>query len=1399
MSSAESGHIRTSRRFARRLLAGATAVAMSLAGVVSLVAVAPSASADTAPPVTTPATPTTVSADALPTVQINGVVWSQVTVGNTVYAAGDFTSARPAGAAAGVNETTRNNLLAYDITTGNLITSFNHGLNAPGMVTALSPDGTRLYVGGDFTNVGGAGGGTRGHIAAFNTATGALISTFTPSVDGRVKAIAATNTTVYFGGSFDSVNGVSRTRLAAVSATDGSLLSWSPTADDNIVSTMLINPSGDKVVVGGQFSTLDGQAAPGLGALDPISGALLPFAANQQVQNSGPNAGITSLTTDGTQIYGTGFVFGAGGNLEGIFAADGESGAINWIDDCHGDNYDTLPLGSVIYTVSHSHFCGDIGAFPQTNPWTFERATAFTTYPTGTVAHNPYGGYKDWFGSPAPTQLDWYPTLTTGTYTGQSQAAWSITGNSNYIALGGEFPTVNSTPQQGLVRFAIRSLAPNTVGPRPFATLTPKVTSLSSGTARVGWQTTYDQDNEALTYKVVRDGVTATPVYTVTVNSKFWDRPTIGFTDTGLTPGSTHSYRVYAYDPIGNSNSGSSVPVTIGSATTTPYQTAVKTDGAIDYWRLGESSGTTGYDWAGFNDLVEQSAVTDGAPGAVSGDPNTAATFDGSSNGSAAATTAVVGPDTFTEEAWFQTTSTAGGKIIGLGDAATGTSSNYDRQIYLDNSGHVIFGVYSGGTHTITTTGSYSDGAWHHVVGTLSSAGQVLYVDGIKIGQNTSVTAGQPFTGYWRIGGDNTAGWPAQPSSNFLAGNIDEVAIYPTALTANQVLTHYNDAISPPTNQPPVSSFTATCTGLTCTFDGSASTDADGTVTGYAWNFGDGSTANGVTTTHTYPAAGPETVTLTVTDNSGATGASSKQVSPVISTAPLASDAFNRTVTGGLGTADKGGAWTTIGTAGRLSVAPAAAAFQMPAAGQDAAAYLPGVSTTNAETDVTLSTDKVGTGGGIYEYVAGRRISANNEYHARIQLVGSAVTISLSRLTGSSTDVAIGSALKIAGLTYTPGMALKVRFQVLGTNPTTLNLKVWNAATTEPSTWQLSATDSTPALQANGSVSLRYYLSGSATNAPVVGQATNFAVLPPGGNVPPSAAFTSTCTGLTCTFDGTASSDSDGTLTNYAWNFGDGTTAGPSATTNHTYAANGTYNVTLIVTDNGGATGTVSHAIAPAAGPVVLAADSFNRTVANGLGTADTGGAWTTIGTASRLSVAPGAAALSQPAAGQDAAAYLPGVSSTNTETDVTLSTDKVGTGGGIYEYVAGRRISANNEYHARIQLVGSAVTISLSRLTGSSTDVAIGSALKIAGLTYTPGMALKVRFQVFGTSPTTLNLKVWNAATTEPSAWQITATDSTAGLQVAGAVSLRSYLSGSATNAPVVTRASAFSVVPAV
>src|SRR4051812_33098590 len=178
---------RSSSTASMRTVSGAL-IFLLVAGVLALLA--PGARADTVPTPTSPANPATVTADALPTVQVNGVVWAMVTVGNTVYATGSFSQARPAGAAAGTNQTPRANLVAFNLTTG-VMTTFNHTLNGQGRTIVASPDGSRIYVGGDFTTVDGA---ARGHIAAFNVATGALITTFAPTGNGRVYSLAATNT-----------------------------------------------------------------------------------------------------------------------------------------------------------------------------------------------------------------------------------------------------------------------------------------------------------------------------------------------------------------------------------------------------------------------------------------------------------------------------------------------------------------------------------------------------------------------------------------------------------------------------------------------------------------------------------------------------------------------------------------------------------------------------------------------------------------------------------------------------------------------------------------------------------------------------------------------------------------------------------------------------------------------------------------------------------------------------------------------------------------------------------------------------------------------------------------------------------------------------------------------------
>jgi PKD repeat protein len=80
-----------------------------------------------------------------------------------------------------------------------------------------------------------------------------------------------------------------------------------------------------------------------------------------------------------------------------------------------------------------------------------------------------------------------------------------------------------------------------------------------------------------------------------------------------------------------------------------------------------------------------------------------------------------------------------------------------------------------------------------------------------------------------------------------------------------------------PSNQAPTADFTSSCNALTCSFT-STSSDADGSIAGYSWNFGDGGTSKLQNPSHTYTTAGTYTATLTVTDNQGGTNSVSHSV-----------------------------------------------------------------------------------------------------------------------------------------------------------------------------------------------------------------------------------------------------------------------------------------------------------------------------------------------------------------------------------------------------------------------------------------------------------------------------------------------------------------------------------------
>jgi hypothetical protein len=133
------------------------------------------------------------------------------------------------------------------------------------------------------------------------------------------------------------------------------------------------------------------------------------------------------------------------------------------------------------------------------------------------------------------------------------------------------------------------------------------------------------------------------------------------------------------------------------------------------------------------------------------------------------------------------------------------------------------------------------------------------------------------------------------------------------------------------------------------------------------------------------------------------------------------------------------------------------------------------------------------------------------------------------------------------------------------------------------------------------------------------------------------------------------------------------------------------------------------------------------------------------------------------------------------------MSSDKVGTGNGVYLFTVGRRVSGAGDYRLQTRLRSDGlVGVSILRVDAAGVQTVIKSEVTVASYHFVAGDKLNVRFQVTGTSPTTLRAKVWPAALTEPATWLVTGTDSTAGLQVPGSVGFIAYLSGSGTNAPI-------------
>jgi hypothetical protein len=355
--------------------------------------------------------------------------------GPVVYLAGEFTGLVPA---SGGQPLARPYLAALDVTSGQPVV-FDAQVSGPVRALALSPDGRRLYIGGDFEH---AGGGPAHNLAAIDPATGALDPTFAPPhLNSGVQALLLAGDRLYVGGNFTEIlsNGraVPRPQLAALSAVNGSLLNWKPPTNgggeffgqmgdetsvgDGLIYDLALSGDAQELFVAGTFLNFGGRK--GLVSLDTASGKTTRW----QPEMDRPVFGLALWPGDRHTVFAA--TGGKGGTLK-AFSPGGPTKP-TWEVRTDGDNVGVLASAGTVYLLGHYDFI--VSA----------QSACFRVCPGGPERHH-LAAFDAATGNLDP----WNPSAntSTGPYAGAIGA--------NHLWVGGEFTMINRVAQPGVAQFS---------------------------------------------------------------------------------------------------------------------------------------------------------------------------------------------------------------------------------------------------------------------------------------------------------------------------------------------------------------------------------------------------------------------------------------------------------------------------------------------------------------------------------------------------------------------------------------------------------------------------------------------------------------------------------------------------------------------------------------------------------------------------------------------------------------------------------------------------------------------------------------------------------------------------------------------------------------------------------
>jgi hypothetical protein len=718
-----------------------------------------------------------------------------------------------------------------------------------GTVFGITQVGSWIVVGGSFTSVtphGSSAAQSRPYLFAYDQATGAIDTAFSPKLDGAVNAVipGPTAGTVYVGGRFKTVNGAKSKGLALLNLSNGAAVSgFKAPAMNGVVQDLRLGDGHLWIV--GSFTTLGTATRQGAGTLNPTTGAvdsylIVQLTGHHNYNGSGANGSIggraLDISADGQHAVIVGNFKNADGVVHdqivlldlGTSAAtiDPRWNTSQFSAPCARNGFDTY-VEDVDFAPDSSYFVvADAGGGTMTKNIDGTRSlcdsvSRWATTDTGT---NVMPTWVDYSGNDS----FWVAEATgTAIYAG-GHARWMNNPN------GSDSPAAGAVPRPGIVALDPVNGMPYSWNPgrNPRGKGAYALYATSDGLyvgSDTDWIGNFQYKRPKLAYFPLAGGEQPPSTATATLPADVYQAGPLPGGQSGGTTANDLTYR-----PMSDS--------TVGSAAT---------------------FGGTGVAWGSTRGafMVGPWLYWDGTDGNFY-----RASFDGSTFG----TPEVIDP--YDDPAWSNVQTGSGGTYRGVKPSYYGEISSVTGQFYADGK---IFYTLSGKSALYWRYFEADDGVIGQTENTLTGV-DFSNVEGMFRSGSTI---------YWADRRDGTL--HTVPFANDVPSAGGSTVSAPGVDWRARSLFLAGDASFP--NQPPVASATVHCTGLTCTFDGTGSSDPDGNVTQWSWTFGDGTTGSGATVTHGYATGGNQNVTLTVTDNRGGTATWTGTADP---TAPAVSVSF---------------------------------------------------------------------------------------------------------------------------------------------------------------------------------------------------------------------------------------------------------------------------------------------------------------------------------------------------------------------------------------------------------------------------------------------------------------------------------------------------------------------------